>query len=52
MKIDCTIYDRVEGKQHCCVQASNEGEAYDEAGVVAAERGCVNVTEIVVGILE
>lgn len=52
MKFDCTIYDRFEGKQHVTVEASDEDGAHDEATIAAAERGCRNVIEIVVGIFE
>jgi hypothetical protein len=52
MKYECTIYDRAEGKQHCTVEAESEDEADEQAGIVAAERGCSNVHEIVVGVFE
>ena len=52
MKIDCTVYDCCEGTLHLTVEAKDEDEAYDEAGIYAAELGCRNVTEIVTGVFE
>lgn len=52
MKFDCTIYDDAEGKLHCTVEADSEDGAYEEANILAAERGCRNVREIVVGVFE
>ncbi len=52
MKFDCTICDRAEGKLRITVEAADEDAAYDEAGIAAAERGCSNVDEIVVGVFE
>jgi len=52
MKFDCTIYDKAEGKLHVTVEAVDEYDAHEEAGIAAAERGCANVTEVVVGAFE
>lgn len=52
MKHDCTIYDRAEGKMHYTVEAESEEQAYEEVSIRAAELGCRNVYEIVVGVLE
>lgn len=52
MKFDCTIYDRAEGMIHVSVDAKNEDAAYEEASIAASERGCSNITEIVVGVFE
>lgn len=52
MKFNCTIYDKAEGKLHVTVDATDEDAALEEANIAAAERGCINVTEIVVGIFE
>lgn len=52
MEHDCTIYDRAEGTIHVTVTAESEDIAQDEAAIAAAERGCTNVIEIVVGVHE
>lgn len=52
MKFDCTIYDRAEGGLHVTVESVDEDGAHEEAGIAASERGCSNVTEIVVGVFE
>lgn len=52
MKFDCTIYDKAEGRLHITVDARDEDEAQEEANIAASERGCSNVTEIVVGVFE
>jgi hypothetical protein len=49
---DCTVYDRAEGRLHVTVCASDEEAAYEEASIAAAENGCRNVTEVVVGVFE
>lgn len=48
-KIRCTIYDSAEGRIHVTVNALNDEDAFDEAGIHAAELGCRFVDEIVVG---
>lgn len=50
--ICCTVYDRFEGKQHITVRASSDSNAHEEASIAAAERGCTEVVEIVVGLHE
>lgn len=52
MKFDCTIYDMAEGTLHVTVEAVDENDAYEEAGIAASERGCANVIEVVVGVFE
>ena len=52
MNYECTVYDRCEGTLHLTVQAKDEHDAYDEAEIAAAENGCRNVTEVVVGVFE
>lgn len=52
MKFDCTIYDMAEGTLHVTVEAANENDAYEVAGIAASERGCANVLEVVVGVFE
>lgn len=52
IRFSCTIYDKAEGKIHVSVDAKNEDVAYEEASIAASERGCSNVTEIVVGVFE
>lgn len=52
MKIPCTIVDRYEGTLHVVVEANDEDAAHEEASIAAAERGCRDVFEIVVGIHE
>jgi hypothetical protein len=52
MKFDCTIYDKAEGRLHVTVEAVDEDDAHEEVEIAAAERGCANVTEIVVGVFE
>lgn len=51
MKFDCTIYDKAEGTLHVTVEAADEDEAYEEAGIAAAEHGCANVTEVIIDVL-
>lgn len=48
-KMDCTIYDVAEGRLHVSVLATDDEEAHEEAGIAAAEYGCRDVVEIVVG---
>lgn len=50
--VPCTVYDRFEGKLHITVKGSHEAEAYDEASIAAAELGCTDLVEVVVGIHE
>jgi|GEM_PF-5350190 hypothetical protein len=52
MKFDCTIYDMAEGTLHVTVEAVDENDAYEVAGIAASERGCANVIEVVVGVFE
>jgi hypothetical protein len=52
MKFDCTIYDKAEGRLHITVEAVDEDGAHEEAGITASELGCINVTEVVVGVFE
>lgn len=52
MKIPCTIIDRYEGKLHVVVEATDEEAAHEEASIAAAEEGCRDVIEVVVGIHE
>lgn len=52
MKFDCTIYDKAEGRLHITVDAGNEDGAHEEASIAASERGCSNITEIVIGVFE
>lgn len=52
MKIPCTIVDRYEGTLHVIVEAIDEDAADEEASIAAAERGCRDVFEIVVGVHE
>ena len=52
MKFDCTIYDMAEGTLHVTVEAADENDAYEEAGIAASESGCANVMEVVVGVFE
>lgn len=52
MKFDCTIYDMAEGTLHVTVEAADEHDAYEEAGIAASDRGCANVMEVVVGVFE
>lgn len=50
--IPCTIVDRAEGALHVVVRASSESEADEEAMIFAAELGCRDVVEVVVGVHE
>lgn len=52
MPINCTIYDKKEGRLHVAVDAKDDDSAYEEANVAASERGCTNVIEIIVGVFE
>lgn len=49
MKFQVTIIDLAEGTQHVEVEAADRDEAYEEASIAAAERGCLHVSEIIVG---
>ena len=46
MKFDCTIYDMAEGTLHVTVEAVDENDAYEVAGIAAPSldvprhRGC------------
>jgi len=51
-KFQCTVYDLQEGRLHITVSAATEDEAYDEAQIAAAERGCTHINEIVIGVFE
>jgi hypothetical protein len=48
----CTVYDSREGRLHLTVHACDPIEAEDEASIAAAENGCQNISEIVVGVHE
>ena len=52
LKLPCTIIDRYEGKLHVVVDALDDDHAHEEANIAAAERGCRDVVEIIVGIHE
>ncbi|OHV80373.1 hypothetical protein [Ensifer sp. LCM 4579] len=51
-RFQVTVIDLAEGHLHFEVEARGEEEAYDEASIAAAERGCQHVSEIIVGSLE
>lgn len=52
MRTLCTVIDRYEGKLHVTVEVLDDDAAYEEATIAAAERGCTDVVEIVVGVHE
>lgn len=52
MPYKCTVYDRCEGKLHITVHADDDDNASELAGIAASERGCSNITEVIVGVFE
>ena len=45
MKFDCTIYGMAEGTLHVTVEAADENDAYEEAGIAASDRGCARAAK-------
>ena len=47
-KYECEVYDWCEGRVDLVIEALDADCAYEEARIAASERGCSNITEIII----